>query len=70
MVKMAYEMRHRMQKDLDGIKLRISELENTLREMENHNSLEYRNKLRDLEQYYRRKGELKGALKIMGQYGR
>jgi len=67
---MTYEIRQRMQKEMDRIKLRISELENMLRLIKNRNTIEYRKLLKELERSYKEKGEFEVALRIIGQYER
>lgn len=57
-----------MQKELDELNLKISELENTLRVMKYKNNVD-QEMLRELEQSYKRKGILKQTLEVLGQYG-
>jgi len=67
---MSFELRRKMQKELDDLKLKISELENTLRPMEHKNSMEYQKLLKELERSYKRKGELIAVLKTIRQFER
>ena len=67
---MAYELRLRMEKELESIKLKIAQYENKLKYEYERGSYEYYKTLKEQEQLIKRKKELEDALRLIGQFER
>ena len=67
---MAYEIRCRMEEELENIKLKIAQYDNKLKYEYDRGSHEYYKALKEQEQLIERKKELEDALRLIGQFER
>jgi len=67
---MAYEIRCRMEEELENIKLKIARYDNKLKYEYERGSHEYYKALKEQEQLIKRKKELEDALRLIGQFER
>lgn len=66
----AYEIRRKMEEELDNIKLKIAQCDNKLKYAYKIGSHEYYHALEELERLIKRKTELEDALRLIGQFER
>jgi len=69
-IKTAYELRLRMEKELESVKLKIARCDNKLKYEYERGSHEYYKALEEQEQLIKRKKELEDALRLIGQFER
>ena len=67
---MAYELRLRMEKELESVKLKIARYDNKLKYEYERGSYEYYQALKEQEELIKRKKELEDALRLIGQFER
>ena len=69
-IKTAYEIRCKMEEELENVKLRIAQYDNKLKYEYDRGSYEYYKVLKEQEQLIKRKKELEDALRLIGQFER
>ena len=70
MIKTAYELRLRMEKELENVKLKIAQYDNKLKYEYDRGSYEYYQALKEQEELTKKKKELEDALRLIGQFER